>query len=429
MKTLQLILCLTSLILINSSAEVMTRGPYLQVGTTESMIIRWRTDTAVSSYLQYGTAVDKLDQVVENSAATTEHEVQITGLKPDTKYYYSVGTKSAVFAGKDADHFFWTHPPVGSAPPIRIWVIGDAGTSSKPNSEQARVRDAYYNFTKDRKTDFWIMLGDNAYNNGTDEQYQKKCFQVYTNMFRQSVCWPTVGNHDVAARKIDPNLKELPYYQSFTMPTKGEAGGFASGTEHYYSFDYANIHFICLDTHEESMESDSPMLTWLKNDLATSKSHWLIAYWHWPPHSKGSNSGNPKVRRNIMPILEEAGVDLVLGGHSHSYERSFFIDGYYEDPDKFDKSKHIKQQGSGRENDGGSYRKSAGPHQGVVCVVAGSSGQVTKKGELNHPAMYSSQFALGSLVLDIDGEKLDAKFITDTGEISDFFTLMKKVAP
>src|SRR5690606_119797 len=114
-----------------------------------------------------------------------------------------------------------------------------------------------------------------------------------------------------------------------TFPTAGEAGGVPSGTEKYYSFDYGNVHFICLDSMSSDRSSTGPMATWLREDLESTTQDWVIAFFHHPPYSKGShNSDNPtgsdrellEMREGILPILEAGGVDLVLSGHSHSYE-------------------------------------------------------------------------------------------------------------
>jgi hypothetical protein len=117
---------------------------------------------------------------------------------------------------------------------------------------------------------------------------------------------------------------------------------------------------------------------------------------------------------------------MVLTGHSHSYERSFLIDGHYGPSSSFAPSMK-KDGGDGRETGSGAYKKPMlGPasHEGAVYAVAGSSG-LLGGGTLNHPAMYVSLNTLGSLVLDVNGSRLDATFLRSTGTVGDFFTLIK----
>jgi acid phosphatase type 7 len=136
------------------------------------------------------------------------------------------------------------------------------------------------------------------------------------------------------------------------------------------------------------------------------------------------------MRQNALPILEAAGVDLVLSGHSHSYERSFLIDGHYGSSSTLTASM-ICNGGSGRADGSGAYQKSAldsVPNEGAVYAVAGSSGQ-TSGGSLNHPAMFISLNSLGSMVLDVNGDRLDARFIDQTGATRDYFTVTKGGAP
>jgi hypothetical protein len=91
-----------------------------------------------------------------------------------------------------------------------------------------------------------------------------------------------------------------------------------------------------------------------------------------------------------------------------------------------------KDGGSGRADGTGAYSKpTSGPgsHEGAVYAVAGSSGQ-TAGGTLNHPAMFISLNNLGSMVLDINGNTLDAKFLRENGAIADYFRIVKgAVAP
>ncbi|HYV30632.1 MAG TPA: fibronectin type III domain-containing protein, partial [Candidatus Binatia bacterium] len=89
-----------------AGAAMVTRGPYLQMGTPTSIVVRWRTDTSTDSRVRYGSAPGSLTSFADNVTATTEHEVNVTGLASDALYYYSVGTSTATLAGGDTSYFF-----------------------------------------------------------------------------------------------------------------------------------------------------------------------------------------------------------------------------------------------------------------------------------------------------------------------------------
>ena len=415
-----------ALALTANDTVTVTRGPYLQVGTPTSVVVRWRTDAVSDGRVRYGTSPDALTSVSDSSGPASDHAVTLGGLQPDTRYYYSVGTAAAPLAG-DATFTFVTSPAPGTAKPTRVWVLGDSGTA---DANAGAVRDAYLSFTGTRGTYLLLMLGDNAYNDGTDAEYQAAVFNMYPSTLRQAVVWPTLGNHD--GHTADSANGTGPYYNIFTLPKFAEAGGVASGTEAYYSFDYGNIHFICLESFETNRAANGPMLTWLRNDIMATDKQWIVAFWHHPPYTKGSHNSDTEtelieMRTNALPILEEGGVDLVLTGHSHSYERSFLIDGHYGNSTTFSAG-HKVNGGSGRPDGTGAYTKPGpGPqaHAGSVYAVAGSSGKISG-GTLNHPAMFVSLNSLGSMVLDVDGTRLDAKFINASGAILDYFTIVKR---
>jgi hypothetical protein len=415
--------------LIASTNLTVTRGPYLQTGTSFGVVVRWRTSGSSDSQVRYGLDPASLVSAANDAAVTTEHQVTLSGLSPNTRYYYSVGSTTQTIAGGDAGTSFVTSPIAGSPGPARIWVLGDSGTA---DANARAVRDAYYTFAGSTQPNLWLMLGDNAYEQGLDTEYQAAVFDMYPTTLKQSVLWPTLGNHDGAA--ADSATQSGPYYNMFTLPKNGEAGGLASGTEAYYSFDYGNIHFICLESFETSRATNGPMLTWLQSDLASTTQQWIVAFWHHPPYSKGSHDSDVDIemremRQNALPILEAGGVDLVLSGHSHAYERSFLIDGHYGLSTTFTAAMK-KDGGSGRVDGTGAYQKpSSGPapHEGAVYTVAGSSGQ-TSGGALNHPAMFISLNLLGSMVLDVNGDRLDAKFVDNTAAVRDYFTILKGAA-
>ncbi len=408
----------------DASAFNVTRGPYLQRATHNSIIIRWRTDLPSESIVSYGVDLAKLTQSTKYPVRTVEHEVLLTGLTQNTKYYYSVGTSSQVLAGADLDHYFVTSPLIGEPHNTRIWVLGDSGTAS---DDAKMVRDSYLNYTKQSETDLILMLGDTAYDSGTDAEYQVALFDMYSMVLRNKVIWPTMGNHD--GYSANAGRQSGPYYDIFNLPRFGEAGGLASGTEAYYSFDYANIHFICLDSYETNRSSSGAMATWLKHDLANTTQQWIIAFWHHPPYTRGTYDSDRdgrmvEIRQHILPILEKKGVDLVLSGHSHTYERSFLIDGHYGLSDALT-SLMIIDDGNGR-GDGAYIKTGDSSHAGTIYIVAGTSGDVGY-GELDHPVMSKSLAKLGSLVIDIQGNRMDVVFL-DIGSLpADHFRIIKKI--
>jgi hypothetical protein len=528
----------------------IVRGPYLQLATTNSIVVRWRTDVPSPSVLSYGSTPGKLNKHAKVSGTLKEHIVIVTNLRPDKKYFYSigvpdtpilflltnrivfasatnsvlfigprstnlllasvtngtlvlsaennrlsvstrdrrfvrhtihrelrvstsnsvayvtatngtllvstpdrikpldggevapkkgkkttrhfaVGSTNTTFTGADTNTFFVTQPPIGQARPTRVWVLGDPGTRKR---EQRHVRDAYYKWAGGRRTDVWLTLGDNAYTSGKDEEYQGSIFAIYDRMLRQSALWPSLGNHD-AGSASSPTQSGV-YYDIFTLPTQGQSGGVMSGTEAYYSFDYANIHFIALDSSDSDWSEDGLMVRWLKIDLALNQQDWLIVFCHHPPYTKGNHDSDKdkdsqarmrKMREVVLPLLEAHGLDLMLAGHSHAYERSFLLDGMYLPSARADALRDFKSTKDGRADGTGIYTKPSlgpAPHEGAIYVVAGSSGQ-TSGGGLQHPLMALSLNVLGSLVLDIDGRRLDATFIDDKGHVRDYFTIVK----
>ncbi len=405
----------------------VVRGPYLQSGAPTSMVIKWRTSAATNSVVWYGAAPDALNQMTEVSGSRINHEITLTGLQPNTRYYYAIGDSNGALAGATASHFFKTSPPHGAVQPVRAWVLGDCGTAD----EDARaVRDGYYSYAGNNFTDLILLLGDNAYDDGTDAEYQDAIFEnMYEEKLIQTVMWSTPGNHDYGSASAASQTG--PYFDIFTFPKNGEAGGLASGTEAYYSFDYANIHFVVLDSHDSGREPGDPMLIWLENDLNATQQEWLIAFFHHPPYSKGSHDSDDEsklidMRENVLPILEAAGVDLVLSGHSHSYERSFLLHGHYGHSSSLEPSM-VMDGGNGRLDEDGAYQKmitGASAGAGAVYTVAGSSGKLSS-GPLDHPVMYYSAKTLGSLSLEVMDQQLDLKFIGVGGEVLDYFTLRK----
>jgi methionine-rich copper-binding protein CopC len=419
----------------------LTRGPYMNSALQNSIVIRWRTDIPTNTKVNYGNAPANLTQSYIDNTVTTEHIATLTGLAINTLYYYNIGSTTQVIQG-DANNYFKTMPAVGSTQKIRIMAMGDMGNNS---TNEINVRNAYLNFNGSNYTDGWLLLGDNAYSNGTDAEYQNNFFNVYQgSLTKNHVLWPAPGNHDYAnssARQADHNI---PYYDIFTLPSAGQGGGFSSGTEAYYSYNYGNVHFVALDSYgweagnTRLYDTLGPQAVWLKQDLAANTQPWTVIYFHHPPYTKGSHNSDTEnelinMRQRMVPIFERYKVDLVLAGHSHAYERSFLINGHYGTESTFVPGTHALSTSSakydGSANSCVYIKDPTNPVNGIVYAVVGSAGQLEGSSSgYPHNAMYYSNVSIGgALFFEVEGNRLDGKWISSDGVIRDNFTIMKGV--
>jgi hypothetical protein len=466
------------------SSGPMLRSPYLNQANHNSIVVRWRSTNSNIGRVRYGLTPENLNLFTDEASAQTNHEVKLTGLTPYTRYYYSVGSavdtltpeavdttsvRTAAFTiptPTAADYTFRTSPVPGTATNTRIWVVGDCGRGS---ATQAAGRDAYYNWMGSRTPDLNLQLGDNAYNAGTDAEYQTGYYAMYPTIFRKMTQWSTLGNHDANNGNTDP-LQNWPYFDMFTFPKQAECGGVPSGTEHYYSFDYGNVHVICLDSQTTlaSRAANAPQTVWLQNDLAATTQTWIIVIYHHPSYSKGSHNSDSEAQMVLMrevynPIMEAGGVDLVLTGHSHNYERSVLLDGHYGVSSTITPAmkkdagngsttgftiNHTTPGDSGKIRNAannfvatatvngtvippdGAYKKPlTGPrdHFGTVYHTAGMSGQADG-GSIDHAAMYISYDTVGTVNLDINGNTLVATYVQADGNTPDNYTIVKQGA-
>jgi hypothetical protein len=180
-------------------------------------------------------------------------------------------------------------------------------------------------------------------------------------------------------------------------------------------------------------------MKWLEQDLKQNKQKWTMVYWHHPPYTMGSrNSDTEKdlqsIRENVIPILEKYKVDLVLNGHSHVYERSQMIKGHYGLEGTYNSSIHAASSSTGKYD----YSKDSCPYiknsesadnKGIIYVVSGN-GASNGRSQANYPhnaMVYSNDKNGGALYLEVEGNRLDAKFITEDGSVKDQFTILKDV--
>lgn len=446
-----------------------SRAPYLQSASPTQMHVVWRTEGPIDPLVRFGKDLRDLNEKVRTASIVTraslgtngqeilphwkalrtsanlslpklhsapvgtfQYEAKISDLRPDTTYFYAIYDGDKRLTPEDPSYRFTTHPQAGPPHNARFWVLGDGGTGREP--QNAVYNAILQTLDKEAKPlDFWIHVGDMAYGVGRDVEFQTRFFESYESTLRNKVCWPTMGNHE--GHTSNGKTGVGPYYDAYVVPTRAEAGGLASGTEAYYSFDFGHIHFICLNSHDLDRKPTEPMAKWLKADLEKTKADWLIAFWHHPPYTKGSHDSDKEkdlieMRKHIMPIIEAGGVDVVFTGHSHTYERSMLMDGAYATNTIAEG--FILDDGDGDPSGDGAYRKSAGihAHEGTVQVVTGNAGQnLGRNGTL--PVMRKVILEHGSVLVDVQGDTLVARMINRNGSEKDLFSVVKrsKVTP
>jgi predicted phosphodiesterase len=417
------------------------RKPYLSALTQNSITVKWRTKNRTNSKVAYGSSPDQLNIIIIDSLLSIDHEITLHNLQPDSKYYYNVG---AVFETITANDFkyFTTIPLTGDKNSYSFLVMGDMGVNS---NSQKNVLNAYLSQKPD-DIKAWILLGDNAYQSGNDFEFQTNFFNIYQDKITDNhPIIPIPGNHDYANNLERSRDKNVSYFDIFKFLMNGEAGGVPSNNNAYSSFDYGNIHFVALDTYGREMsgkklyDTTSIQAQWLKLDLASNLLPWTIVLLHHPPYSKGSHDSDnetdsKQIREQLVPIFERFKVDVVLSGHSHCYERSLLLNGHYGLEATLDTSVHTLSTSSayydGNSNSCPYIKNDSDTRNGIVYAIVGSSGNVSSEKSPGYPhnAMYYSDVTNpGSMILNVEDNRLQAKWICGDNIVRDQFTIFKNV--
>jgi hypothetical protein len=187
---------------------------------------------------------------------------------------------------------------------VRFAVIGDNGTGDQPQYDVAAEMEAYHKVVG---FDFVTMMGDNIYGGHTPKDFERKFEQPYKPLLDTGVkFYACLGNHDTS--------DEI-QYKPFNM-----------NGQRYYSFKKGDVQFFVLDSNY----MDATQLDWIQHQLSESNAKWKIAYFHHPLYSDGRFHGpDVDLRKLLMPIFEKYGMNVVMSGHDHVYERFKPEDGIY----------------------------------------------------------------------------------------------------
>lgn len=265
---------------------------------SSGMAVNWVSDPeAPGSVVEYGTVPDygaRAEGSRDTRGQEVFHTAELTGLAPDTLYYYRCGDGAADWS---AGATFRTAPSAGASREIRFAAMGDSRNGATTFGRIAA--DAH-----DAQPAFTLYTGD-AVDSGASPTQWMAWFEAAGLLDSAAPLMPTLGNHEGNAAL---------YFEQFDLP----------GNERWYSFDWGNVHVVCLDT-ETALGSEQGQ--WLKEDLQAADANpdinWKVVFFHQPPFSSGLGHGsNQKVREAWCPVFDRYHVDLVLSGHEHNYERS-----------------------------------------------------------------------------------------------------------
>ena len=277
------LLALAGLLVAGSSVNAagISKGPYLQLPGTDGITVCWVTDAEVLG------EVTCSGKTVRDEKPSIYHKVRVKGLKPYTNYSYSVSCDGDKKTGT-----FRTAAPVKQ--PFQFAIYGDNRTQPQVHTEVlARMLES--------KPDFIVQTGD-LVADGTQENLWTEFFQVAGKTLASVPYYPALGNHerDGAA-----------YLRYFAVPRE-------------YSFDYGDVHFVCLDSNRRDDEFAAQQ-EWLRKDLAAHQSAaFRVVFFHHTVYTCVTKPGRrelaEKLRARLEPIFLEGNVQLVLNGHDHDYQ-------------------------------------------------------------------------------------------------------------
>jgi predicted phosphodiesterase len=365
------------------AAGEFTTEPYLQNPGKTEVTLKWAAAEKAEFKVRYG-ALDRRDlsapvaecrevvwkdwpggkrpaDAAPEAKPTEERKAYIykavlTGLPPGSACGYEVTCGTAKAGGT-----FRTVPEKPA--PFTFIAYGDNRTDAEAHRKVAARFAAH-------GPAFIIHTGDMV-TDGSYPEWEPQFFAPLREVLRGVPLWPALGNHDGDYRKF------------FAVPPGGQSL--------WYSFDYGDAHFVSLDT----MSNKPDMLGWCERDLAGSRARWKIVFYHLPSYDVGSH-GTRWGLKNYLPAFRKHGVDLVLGGHTHSYQR-------------------FKPMFTKGENE-------AHPITHVITAGGGAPLHAVAPDSFLAASAESHHY----LVVTVDAERLAAKAFSPEGRELDSFELVKK---
>jgi hypothetical protein len=367
------------------------RGPFIQNAATSSVQVIWRTPVNADSVVEFGTN-QSLGIQVTNSTLTTNHVMTLSNLQPGGQYFYRVRSTSG---GQSALSTISSFRTLKSSGDLSFLVVGDTGNGSLTQFQLA-------NAMAQTEADLVMHCGDIVYPDFTYGLEDTRCLSVYRQQMRSVPFFFVMGNHE-----MQNGLLGTAYLETFYLPTNN-----VFGSEHFYSFDHGDAHFVALymphfvpapEMDAYKLEEGSAQYSWLTNDLASSTKPWKFLFLHHPLATSGShredrNNGTVlfdwQILQNLLvPVAKRYGAQAIFSGHDHDYERF-------------------------------------NPINGVQLIVAGA-GSSELHGITDGRDVASSQFfSVPSFCkVTIAGDTLSLQAIATNGTVIDYMTMQRALPP
>lgn len=281
--------------------------------------------------------------------SVNRHEIEITGLKPNTKYCYRVG---------DASKNWWSDVGViETADNSNVFTFFHMSDSQAGIERQYKVWGetvaSAYNLYPNAA--FIMHTGDQV-DSGTNFKQWNWSLNCASSNLMSSALMPTTGNHEKSGSSVTNN------FMISNLPKQNLENGV------YYSFDYNNAHFMVLNTNDVDDKEGlgKEQLEWLKKDAKASKKQWKIVALHKAVYSNGSHFDDKDIkalRAQLAVLMPELGIDMVLQGHDHVYLRTDAMKG----------NEIVEYNTNTLVNNGSSYQTKIKP-DGTVYAIDGCSG-------------------------------------------------------